>query len=370
MGASYSFSNNLSNYASATAQTKYASGLTGLSIKMRVKGSIWTPNYQVIQLLNLPNRDGFHVYSLRQDTAYQLGIYTGNNGAIFYTIPSFTADANTYYTLYFQNLPTAGGGVLSAIGDASGTLIAAQTSTASSNLGGTTGEIEISKQPTTASAWTLDGVAIYNVALSGASRFSAPATGDSGIIGLYKFDEGTGTSVADATGGTALTISGTGTWNTGDGAWDATVSTGLYTDGEDEEMRVIPSNTATAALRRIPFTLVDATDLRTPEDITVTGVKPTLSIDGGTPATATNDIVKVNGANGEYYIELTQAESNQSAGAMVRGWLTPSGCALTKFQAQIAGSAIFAATADVNVATINSATVIGNGTSGNLWRGA
>jgi hypothetical protein len=97
---------------------------------------------------------------------------------------------------------------------------------------------------------------------------------------------------------------------------------------------IIPKNSATAALRRIYFTLVDATDLVTPKDITVTGVKPTLSFNGGTPAAATNDIVKVSGANGEYYIELTQAESNTSLGT-VRGYLTPSGCALTKFEATV-----------------------------------
>jgi hypothetical protein len=96
-------------------------------------------------------------------------------------------------------------------------------------------------------------------------------------------------------------------------------------------------------LRRIPFTLVDATDLTTPEDITVTNVKATLSLAGATPAASTNDIVKVNGAAGEYYVELTQAESNQTAGSFVRGWLTPPGCALSKFEAQIGPSDTFAA---------------------------
>lgn len=225
MGASYTFGSATSSFASAAAQTKYASGLTALSVKLRVKGDIWTPNFQVVQLLNLPNRDGFNVYALRQDAVYQIGIFTGNNGSSTFTIPSFTGNASTYYTLYFQYFPTGGGGLLSAIGDASGTLIAAQTSVANANLGGTTGEIEVGRQPTTGAAWTLDGCAVYNVTLSGASRFSTPTSGDSGILGLYKFDEGTGTSVADNTGGTALTINGSGTWNTNDGAWDGPAST-------------------------------------------------------------------------------------------------------------------------------------------------
>jgi hypothetical protein len=97
---------------------------------------------------------------------------------------------------------------------------------------------------------------------------------------------------------------------------------------------LIPKNTATAALRRIPFSLVDATDLVTPEDIVVTGVKVNLTFNGAAPAASTNDIVKVNGVNGEYYVELTQAESNTALG-WVRGYLTPAGCALTKVEATI-----------------------------------
>jgi hypothetical protein len=126
-------------------------------------------------------------------------------------------------------------------------------------------------------------------------------------------------------------------------------------------MLAIPSNTATAALRRIPFTLVDATDKFTPEDITVTGVKATLSFGGGTPAASTNDIVKVNGTNGEYYIELTQSEANQTAGTAVRGYLTPSGCALTKFSAQIGASAMYAAIVDANIEQINGVNITGDG---------
>lgn len=133
-------------------------------------------------------------------------------------------------------------------------------------------------------------------------------------------------------------------------------------------MLAIPSNTATAALRRISFTLVDATDLKTPEDVTVTGVKVTLSFAGGTPAASTNDIVKVNGANGEYYIELTQTESNQTAGTSVRGYLTPSGCALTKLEAQIGLGTMFAATVDADVDKINGTTILGAGTPADPFR--
>lgn len=96
----------------------------------------------------------------------------------------------------------------------------------------------------------------------------------------------------------------------------------------------IPKNTATAAERRIPFVLVDATDLTTPEDITVTGVKISLSFGGGAIANSTNDIVKVSGAQGQYYIELTQAEANNALGP-IHGYLKPTGCAATYIEGEI-----------------------------------
>lgn len=96
----------------------------------------------------------------------------------------------------------------------------------------------------------------------------------------------------------------------------------------------IPKNSATAAERRVPFVLVDATDLITPEDISVTGVKVSLSFGGGTAANSTNDIVKVDGATGRYYVELTQAEANTAIGA-VHGYLKPTGCAACYPEAEI-----------------------------------
>jgi hypothetical protein len=109
---------------------------------------------------------------------------------------------------------------------------------------------------------------------------------------------------------------------------------------------VIPKNSANAGERRIPFVLVDATDLITPEDITVTGVKVQLSFAGATDAASTNDIVKVDGAQGMYYIELTQTEANTAYGA-VHGYLKPTGCAACYPFAQIGPEGIYSATVDV-----------------------
>lgn len=120
--------------------------------------------------------------------------------------------------------------------------------------------------------------------------------------------------------------------------------------------RIIPSNTATASLRRVPFLLVDATDLVTPEDISVTGVKVSLSVDGGTPANSTNDIVKVDGATGRYYLELTQTEVNQTAGALIEGRLAPSGCAATRWLAQVGQSTVLDSTVTVGSVSANAIT--------------
>lgn len=106
----------------------------------------------------------------------------------------------------------------------------------------------------------------------------------------------------------------------------------------------IPKNTATATDRRITFVLRDETDLITPEDITVTGVKVSLSFAGGSTGNSTNDIVKVDGATGRYYIELTQSEANNVVGG-ISGYLKPTGCAAAYPQAFIGPSDVLTAAA-------------------------
>ncbi len=123
-------------------------------------------------------------------------------------------------------------------------------------------------------------------------------------------------------------------------------------------MRVIPSNTATASLRRAYFTLRDTAG--DPVDITVTGVKSTVSVDGGTPGAATDDIVKVSGTIGLYYQELTQPEVNQTAGALIAGSLAPSGTVLAEWQVQIGPSSSFSTTVVLEDNSLTSAKVADN----------
>ncbi len=117
----------------------------------------------------------------------------------------------------------------------------------------------------------------------------------------------------------------------------------------------IPRNTATAVERRIPFVLVTAADVMVPADINVAGVKANLSFGGAADVNSTNDIVKVDGALGMYYIELTQAEANNAPGP-VHGHCRPSGCARTYLEAQIgAGDILTAAptTTEIRNAILN-----------------
>jgi hypothetical protein len=101
----------------------------------------------------------------------------------------------------------------------------------------------------------------------------------------------------------------------------------------------IPRNTATAVERRIPFVLVTAADVMVPANINVAGVKVDLSFGGAADVPSTNDIVKVNGPKGMYYIELTQTEANNAPGS-VHGFCQPATCAPSYLEAQIGASDI------------------------------
>ncbi len=76
----------------------------------------------------------------------------------------------------------------------------------------------------------------------------------------------------------------------------------------------ITDNQPTAARRRIPL-LIFADTSGAAWAASVTGVKPTLNVNGVALGTATNDVVRVGGI--EHYIELTQAEANRTSGDLI-----------------------------------------------------
>ena len=98
---------------------------------------------------------------------------------------------------------------------------------------------------------------------------------------------------------------------------------------------VIQKDEATASDRRVYFSLVDATDGITPEDITVTGIKARISKNGGAYAATTADITKISDSNNkpDYYIELTAAEVDTLG--QIRGYVDATGCAKAPFQVNI-----------------------------------
>src|ERR1044072_4922548 len=60
-------------------------------------------------------------------------------------------------------------------------------------------------------------------------------------------------------------------------------------------------------LRRVYFHLVDATDGITPE-AGEAGGRPTISINGRTPANAVNTLAAIDASKGDYYLELSTTE--------------------------------------------------------------
>lgn len=148
---------------------------------------------------------------------------------------------------------------------------------------------------------------------------------------------------------------------------------------------VIQQSDGTAARRRVYFSLIDSTDHFSAKDITVSGVKARITKNSGTSAASTADIVKLDGTNmpGEYYLELTAAECDTVG--VLSGYLKPTGCDVTVFQASvvaydpyadgpttvaIAAAVLSAATAAPiasDVKKVNAVTIAGAGTTLDPW---
>jgi len=64
-----------------------------------------------------------------------------------------------------------------------------------------------------------DSLAVLNAARTGNARFALPLTSDADVVGLYYFDETSGSTTADAEGGTPLTLAGGATLSAG-GSWN------------------------------------------------------------------------------------------------------------------------------------------------------
>jgi hypothetical protein len=226
MGATYTFGDSTTNLASAAAQTKYNNtNLAYPTLCLRIKGDAWTncSTYQEKNLFLFASRNNATLRVGQTDPGVYYCSFRNDNYGVQYTNLTFTPSASTFYLIYLQYAETGDGGTYYAVANSSGTILDNSGVLFNGGLAGSTGEFELGPK-IVAKGYTLDGCAIYSAVKTGAARFAVPTSGDSNIVGLYKFDEGSGTSVADATGGTSLTIAGSGTWNTNDGAWDGSTS--------------------------------------------------------------------------------------------------------------------------------------------------
>lgn len=219
--------------ATAASQLKYEV-LTGFAVKIRIKGSMLTANTGYgpwVRLFEL-TKNGMYMFVTNNgddgtNHTKSVYMYDPSNGYVRadFTWSDPTADVVIYYHFDHGN-----GYILEVYDPATGTQLGNMVPYTSflSDLetGSGKGAVNVGDGSTTWAATDIDGVAIYSSARSGAARYNAPSASDAGIVGLYTFDETSGTTSADAiAGGTALTLTGF-TFTTGStGGWDLVAPT-------------------------------------------------------------------------------------------------------------------------------------------------
>jgi hypothetical protein len=232
MSATFRFANDTANHATAASQAKYET-IPRMSCKVLIKGNaiINTPNSSSRALFRFPNRGAHDVGFNKPSSDGVVRFYCGNTNDGYAQIAFSPAlnqsvlDATAWYTLYahFGGSTFGPNRYLAELFDASGTSIGVATNTTSyADLpggGAGNGTLRVGNNSVTAHEWTIGGLAIYDAILTGSNRSSVPTTGDAGIVSLYIADAGSGTTIDDDTGGTALTISGSGTWTTESNPW-------------------------------------------------------------------------------------------------------------------------------------------------------
>jgi hypothetical protein len=219
----------------STSITALSNGTT-TCMKVRFRGDVVTSMVDSDTVVLAAVTDGAATPSPRITIELQ-GAATGNclfsaqvpgDGANCAATARSNFSAGSWYVAYAH--VTAGGSpyVYIQVTDDSGTVIGSQTAQLTYDPGGLAtgkGVVEMGDQYGNGSgiAGAVDGLAVYTTTLSGASRYSTPASGDSNIVALYFFEQSTG-STATATVGNDLTITGTEntawSWDTGIGSWN------------------------------------------------------------------------------------------------------------------------------------------------------
>lgn len=125
--------------------------------------------------------------------------------------------------------------------------------------------------------------------------------------------------------------------------------------------RQIVQNEATAGFRTVVFGVWNTADGTAKTDLSA--ATALIHTNGGAGVASTNNFAHV--SNGRYSLVLTQAETNITLYShLTIGPAHAAGYVVTPAEAVIVPSV-----PDVNVEQINGTTVLGNGTSGNKWRG-
>lgn len=222
---------------SSVSQSNISSETTLLSWKIRFRGDMVTELATTFdgfgpRILAIGNAAGGQqkLWCQIQDwgsttVRFEIQPHAGSGTSVSLQLSRSSFSAGSYYVLYGQVGKTTQLEV--SLYQSDGTHLGTATDAAIGADMVAGGYITTGAASPNGNTGAVDGIAIYNVALSGSNRWSTPAATDTGIRAYWPFDEGTGTTVANAvSGGVSLdTFSGTYAWLSG-GTWDGTAGGG------------------------------------------------------------------------------------------------------------------------------------------------
>lgn len=203
-------------------------------VKVRVKGDAFSnvPNFSTRTLFRFPGKNNLRVIVERISSTEVKLVYgeTGNGltGTASCLLSSISTSAD--YIVYFK----AGSGTNNGNGpgtialyDSSGSALIGPESVnwfSTGTTGTGTGGFQLG-DGTSTWAIDLDGAALYSA--DPPSNWAKPSTGDSGLLNLWWFEDGSGSTAASANSATNLTVTN-GTFSSTAGDWDASVATALF----------------------------------------------------------------------------------------------------------------------------------------------
>jgi hypothetical protein len=205
----------------------YLESISRPRVRVKFKGDAFTnlPTFNNRQLFVFTGKNNLRVLLNRNGTDINLVFGEDNNGTaststVLLSSLSTTLDYEVYFKAGSGTNDGSGPGTISLI-DSSGSTVIGPTSVpwyTTGTSGASTGAFRLGGDTTNAWAIDFDGCAIFNA--DPASTTDVPATSNSGIVALWGFDDGSGsTAVNQVSGGTSLTATN-GTFSGTSGTWD------------------------------------------------------------------------------------------------------------------------------------------------------